>query len=374
MAKEDKHIKKNDKRYARELLQATIDSLPDEIHVMEAVRNEQGRIIDFRWLLMNRAAIEKFGDLTGDLLRAHHPAVLDESIFEGFKQVAETGIPLQYEKHHHDEDVDVWVHQSVAKLNDGIVNTTRVVTENKKTVLASEKRLMDLNENLGQQVKKRTKELTRLKGDQEKEILNAIIFTQEQERARISEGLHDGVAQLLYAAQSRLQLVKPGNTEKELKEALHILTEAIQETRKVSFELMPPVLRDYGLEVCLKTLADRIAGGKLLLLWDINIPGRLPEKLEITIYRIVQEILNNILKHAGATVTRLSLRLAGKYLYLKVTDNGCGFALKRSKSAYTGTGLQSIRNRVKLLNGKISISSTPGHGTNIESQLPLRGG
>lgn len=373
MAKEDNHITK-DKRYPRELLQATVNSLPDEIHVMEAVRNKQGGIIDFRWLLMNRAAIEKFGDHTGSLLRAHHPEILEESIFEVFEQVTETGIPLQYEKQHHDEDVDAWVHQSVVKFNDGIVNTTRVITENKKTLLASEKRLMDLNENLGQQVKKRTKELTRLKVDQEKEMLNAIIFAQEQERARISEGLHDGVAQLLYAAQSRLQLVKPGNTEKELKEALYILTEAIQETRMVSYELMPPVLRDYGLEVCLKTLADRIAGGKLLLLWDINIPGRLPEKLEITIYRIVQEILNNILKHAGATVTRMSLRLAGKYLYLKVTDNGCGFVLKRSKSAYAGTGLQSIRNRVKLLNGKIRIVSTPGHGTNIELQLPLRGG
>lgn len=257
---------------------------------------------------------------------------------------------------------------------DGIVNITRNITENKKTASASEKRFMELIENLEKQVKKRTRELTRLKAEQEKEKLSAIVFAQEQERARISEGLHDGVAQLLYAAQSRLQLVKPGDTEKELKEALHILTEAIQETRKVSFELMPPVLRDYGLEMCLKILAGRIAGEKLLLLWDINIPGRLPEKLEITIYRIVQEILNNILKHAGATVTRLSLRMAAKYLYLKVTDNGCGFVLKRSKSAYSGTGLQSIHNRVKLLNGKVRINSAPGKGTDIELQLPLRSG
>lgn len=240
---------------------------------------------------------------------------------------------------------------------------------------ASEKRLKELNENLGQQVQKRTRELTALKIDREKEKLNAIIFTQEQERARISEGLHDGVAQLLYAAQSRLQLVKPGeNGEQELKEAIHILTEAIQETRKVSFELMPPVLRDYGLEVCLKTLADRVANRRLRLLWNVRIPGRLPEKLEITIYRIVQEILNNILKHASATEASVSLRLSAKYVHLKVSDKGKGFVVKRSKNAYSGIGLQSIHNRVKLLKGKIRIASAPGQGTDIELQLPLRDG
>ncbi|MBL7931910.1 MAG: PAS domain S-box protein, partial [Bacteroidia bacterium] len=276
-----------------------------------------------------------------------------------------------------------WIAEKGKAYRDSFTGITTIrgvhwdITEKKKieeALRSSERNLKELNENLEQQVQKRTKELMKLKMDQEKEKLNAIIFTQEQERARISEGLHDGVAQLLYAIQNRLQMVKyPGaKDDKELKLIKEILTEAIEDTRKISFELMPPVLKDYGLEVCLSNLIKKVVGDRVKLNWDVSIVGRLPEQLEITIYRIVQEILNNILKHAKATEAGLSVKVSDRYIRLKAYDNGIGFSVKNIKKEYHGIGLQSIRNRVKLLNGKMQIISSPGEGTIIELQLPLK--
>lgn len=275
-----------------------------------------------------------------------------------------------------------WIAEKGKAYRDSFTGITTIrgvhwdITEKKKieeALRSSEKNLKELNENLEQQVQKRTKEVMKLKLNQEKEKLNAIIFTQEQERARISEGLHDGVAQLLYAVQNRLQMLRSdANVEdKELRIAKEILTEAIEDTRKISFELMPPVLKDYGLEVCLKTLIKKIVGERLKLNWDVTIVGRLPEELEITIYRIAQEIINNTLKHAKATEAGLSIKVSDKYVRLKAYDNGIGFLVKKTRKEYRGIGLQSIRNRVKLLNGKMLISSEPHRGTVIELQLPL---
>src|SRR6218665_2012067 len=251
--------------------------------------------------------------------------------------------------------------------------------EAENTLRKNEMRLKELNENLEQLVEKRTQEIMKLKLKQEKDKLNAVIFAQEQERARIGEALHDGVAQLLYAAQNRLEMIRPADEEddKTLKSAKDVLSDAIHDTRKISFELMPPALKDYGLEVSLNTLLQRVVPDKLRVQLEISFMGRLAEEIEITLYRIFQEILNNILKHAQASEAIFSLHIRPRYVHLKAHDNGVGFTVPRKSSKkistlQKGIGLQSMRNRVKLLDGKIKISSRPGHGTTIELQLPLK--
>jgi PAS domain S-box-containing protein len=115
-----------------QLLKTTIDSSLDLIQVFEAVRNEEGRIIDFVWLLNNEASARIYGDVIGKSLLALQPGVVDEGIFDAFRNVVETGVPQQYEKHYVHEQFDGWFQQSVVKLNDGVATTTTNITSRKQ--------------------------------------------------------------------------------------------------------------------------------------------------------------------------------------------------------------------------------------------------
>src|SRR5262245_12864086 len=99
---------------------------------MEAVRNKKGEIIDFRWLLMNDTAIKKIGNLLGRHLLEHYSRLIEGGLFEDFKQVVETGINKHYEHHYQHDGLDLWSHQVVVKLNDGIVNSTKDISEQKR--------------------------------------------------------------------------------------------------------------------------------------------------------------------------------------------------------------------------------------------------
>lgn len=115
----------------QQLLRATLDASMNMIQVFEAVRNEQGQITDFRWLLNNQAAETIYGDVVGKSLLELQPGVVEEGIFEAFKEVVETGQPQQYEKHYVHEQFDGWFYQSVVKLNDGVTTTTADITARK---------------------------------------------------------------------------------------------------------------------------------------------------------------------------------------------------------------------------------------------------
>ncbi|HEU4633623.1 MAG TPA: PAS domain S-box protein [Flavisolibacter sp.] len=132
---------------ANELLQATMDATGDMIQVFEAVRNEEGAIIDFKWILINHAAEEIYGDVTGESLLTLNPGVVEEGIFDTFKKVVETGVPDQSERYYVHEQFNGWFYQSAVKLNDGLVTTTRDITRHKTAEQEVEK-----NKNLLQSV------------------------------------------------------------------------------------------------------------------------------------------------------------------------------------------------------------------------------
>jgi len=115
-----------------QLLQTTIDSSLDLIQVFEAVRNDEGRIIDFIWILNNEASVRVYGDVIGKRLLLLQPGVVEEGIIDAFKQVVESGVPQQYEKHYVHEQFNGWFYQSVVKLNDGVATTTADITARKK--------------------------------------------------------------------------------------------------------------------------------------------------------------------------------------------------------------------------------------------------
>lgn len=215
-------------------------------------------------------------------------------------------------------------------------------------------------------------ELLNLKLRQQREIINAIILAQEQERQRIGEALHNGVAQLLYGIQTRMQLLRMTSEEdkKNIREILAIVSDAINDTRRISFELVPAVLKDYGIEVALRALFQKIIRDTPHIKLEAELDERLPEKLESAVYRIIQELVNNIIKHSQASDAVVRIRYENNTIALFVTDNGTGFDETERRTIHKGLGLQSIKNRVKLLEGSFTIESGPG-GTAIYIVLPV---
>lgn len=203
---------------------------------------------------------------------------------------------------------------------------------------------------------------------QQKIILNTILQTQEEERGRISEALHNGLGQLLYATKLKLEDIKDNKIIKN--QVQGFLDEAITETRNLSFILMPSLLKDFGLQTILEETARRFSTKSFKLHSDvIGVHKRLPKDLETVSFRIIQELLNNILKYSHATEAYIIVKKTKDNLLITVKDNGVGFNAEDSFSLKNGTGLKTIQSRLQLLNGKMKINSKPGKGTEIKVVL-----
>ena len=208
-------------------------------------------------------------------------------------------------------------------------------------------------------------EAIQLRLRQQQEVLAAVLATQETERKRIAEALHNGLGQLLYA--TKLSLDGPGGVPPAPRDALRLLEEAIRTTRTISFELTPGILEDFGLRTALEALVKRIAPARLPVHLHLrNLDQRLPAPVEITVYRTVQELLNNVMKHAQATEVEVHVAHEAGRLYVSVEDNGRGFEpASVAAEPLAGIGLAGVRNRVALLGGELAVRSQRGRGTII---------
>jgi signal transduction histidine kinase len=213
--------------------------------------------------------------------------------------------------------------------------------------------------------KKLEREKIKLRIKQQREILNAILSSQEEERRRVAETLHHEVGQLLFAAQLKL-----GKTNPEVE---NILKSALEKTRNVSYELTPLLLNDFGLEVALKDLFE-----KKLVSIGVNpcfnysyISHTNRNDLDIIIYRITQELLNNTVKYAFAKNVKLCVFEENAVLNINFEDDGEGFSLDVLNVSSKGFGLNSIKNRINLLNGFFEIQSQPQQGVKVLIKIPL---
>ncbi len=214
-----------------------------------------------------------------------------------------------------------------------------------------------------------TEEATQLRLRRQQEVLAAILATQESERKRIAEALHNGLGQLLYA--TKLSLEGHCGALGAARESLKLLDEAIRTTRTISFELTPGILEDFGLRTALEELVKRVAQAHLpVRLHLANLEERLAPPVEIAVYRIVQELLNNVMKHAHATEVEVHVAREPGRVEVSVEDNGRGFeAAALASQPLAGIGLAGVRNRVTLLGGELAINSQPGRGTIVSFGL-----
>jgi two-component system NarL family sensor kinase len=203
------------------------------------------------------------------------------------------------------------------------------------------------------------------------------IQLQVSQRRGFARELHDGINQLMVSVKFRIEsaLNKLGRgdpgAEADLCHGMAVLNEAIQEVRRVSHDLRPSILDDLGLEPALRNLLDefKLRTGILVDLRLALPAARLTDDIEITLYRVVQEALTNIEKHADASRLLVRSWYGNELLWLELKDNGCGFNPK-DLSPLAGIGLRNIRDRLELLGGALELESAPGEGTRLCVGLP----
>ena len=215
----------------------------------------------------------------------------------------------------------------------------------------------------------------------EREYLSQIIEAQENERRRISRELHDEIGQALTAIKFNLDMM-----DKELPQTLltvrgrlgdakSLSNQTLTAMRQLSMDLRPTMLDELGLIPTLRWYIQNFSNRLNIdsQFQAIGFEEKLPPQMETAFYRIVQEALNNISKHAGATRVEIFFEHADSTICASITDNGRGFDLDRvyhPESPGRGFGIIGMKERVSLLGGKIDIQSSPGRGTRIQIKVP----
>lgn len=217
--------------------------------------------------------------------------------------------------------------------------------------------------------KKRIEEETSiLKQDRLKAITLATLNAEENEKRRISGALHDSVSQLLYGIKMKLGSLDLGHSKAHI-DISTLIDQAIQETRNISFELAPSILVDFGLPATIDELLKRLSSPLMRIQSKITgFNTREDLLLETTVFRVIQELINNCMKHAEASLVRLIVK-RGKHIEVCVQDNGIGFNYPEQESLASGSGLRSIKNRISLYNGELTVDSAPGRGTMVKIVL-----
>ncbi|RZF62698.1 ATP-binding protein [Sphingobacterium corticibacterium] len=224
-----------------------------------------------------------------------------------------------------------------------------------------------------------------LKNHRQQEKLNlyhAMLQGQERERSRIARDLHDGLGGMLASVKLKLSAVATNVDKQEINKESHMelytiinqLDHSVNELRRVARNMMPESLLYMGLEAALKDLCNAMSNAELKIDFQTsNLNDNYPQPFQIAVYRIVQELLTNAVKHSGASQVWVQCREEDGKFFISVEDNGRGFDAKNDLFEKEGIGISNIRNRVEILNGQFDIDATLGRGASFHIQLDIYG-
>lgn len=225
---------------------------------------------------------------------------------------------------------------------------------------------------LGQSLVKAEQYQSRLR-----QMSSQVLTAQEEERKRIAREMHDDTAQALTSVLVRLRLLERSTGDERLRDGLSELRDltgaALEGVRRLAIDLRPPMLDDLGLEAALRSYVHEFSQR-----WPTKATftssrlGRLPSVVELVLYRIVQEALSNVAKHANASQVLVRLTCRGRALRMVIEDDGHGFDVDAVRSSReSGLGLFGMEERLALVGGSLRVESAVGKGTRLFAEVPL---
>lgn len=216
--------------------------------------------------------------------------------------------------------------------------------------------------------------------NQQKIISSKIVENQENEQNRIAREIHDGIGQMLTGLKFSLESINLDDREKAAQKIDYLKKlslDIIKGVRTATFNLMPPELSDHGINSALAKLTQelsKLTGKNILFYNKTNFDQRLDSLIEINIYRLTQEAINNAIKYADSTHIIVQLSHSNSILSITIDDNGKGFdieAAEKKRNSESGMGLLFMKERIQYINGRVFINSIPGEGTRITFNIPI---
>jgi len=230
-----------------------------------------------------------------------------------------------------------------------------------------------------QQEETHLQKLKEIEQEQQLTVVNAMLTGQEQERNRLARDLHDGLGGMLAGVKMKLSAFagaaaavsvtdEPKRSDMDLHKIINQLDQSVQELRRIARDMMPESLLQFGLEAALKELCSGLqAPGLQVEFQSYGISQSIIPAEQAAVYRIVQELLSNAIRHAGAGVVLVQCSQNEDIFFISVEDDGRGF--RPADVHGNGIGLSNVRNRVDFLKGKMEIHSTPNEGTTINIEV-----
>lgn len=337
----------------RHLMESVFNTSLIGMSFVSADRDKHGNIIDFRLQIINRQIEKETGrtDLKGKLYAEEYPGIKTVGLFALMLRVMETGQPEGMEYFFPYNSINKWFSCMVVKADDGLVVTNMDITARK---IAEEK-------------------IRTLEAEQQREIFKVSLETLEEERHRISESLHNGVGQILYGIKISLsnliQQTDVTTFEQDKKYTSQLVSAALVEIRRISHDLIPATLEEFGLKAAIEDICEQLRDGVDFKCRITGLVGRLEKYLELAVFRTTQELMTNVVKHADASAAMVNIIINKKQVIIHVNDNGKG--IEKIIKHKPGIGLASIKSKIKLLNGEVNIESGPGAGTRVTVIVPI---
>jgi len=217
-------------------------------------------------------------------------------------------------------------------------------------------------------------DITEKKKIYNRNIVKAIIMTEEKEKTNFSKELHDGLGPLLSTVNLYLQgLERPKSKEMQheiILKAEHVLEEALISLAEISNKMSPHLLSEYGLTSAIQGFIKKFERtSEITINFNSNLKRRFELEIEAALYRVLIECIHNTLKHAKATCIDIDISDCDKKLYIKYKDNGIGFKILESIQEQKGLGLNNMENRIAGIGGIVQMYSEPGQGVEYQIQI-----